>query len=320
MAARVFIDGDAGTTGLQIRARLEGRSDLTLLRLPDAQRKDVAARAAKLAEADIAILCLPDDAARQAVAAAPSTTRIIDASTAHRTAEGWIYGFPELHADQPQAIAAATRVSNPGCYPTGAVALLRPLIDAELLPADAAITINAVSGYSGGGRSMIAAFEGQGDGSDQGHPVRLYGLGLQHKHVDEMRIHAGLVHRPLFVPSVGRYRQGMLVSIPLQLWALPGTPTAGQIHAALAARYAGASFVDVLPLADAAAMAWLDPEGLNGTNRMRLHVFANEDRHQALLVALLDNLGKGASGAAVQSLNLMLGAAQDLGVSLARAA
>lgn len=324
MPAKVFIDGDVGTTGLQIRARLEGRSDLTLLRLPEAQRKDATARSEKLAEADVAILCLPDDAARQAAAAAPRSTRIIDASTAHRTAEGWAYGLPELRPGQSQAIAAATRVSNPGCYPTGAVALLRPLIDTELLPADAAITINAVSGYSGGGRSMIAAFEGtessRDDGADHGHPVRLYGLSLEHKHVEEMRTHSGLVHRPLFVPSVGRYRQGMLVSIPLQLWSLPGAPTAGQIHAALADRYAGAPFIDVLPLAEAAAMRWLDPEGLNGTNQMRLHVFANEDRHQALLVALLDNLGKGASGAAVQSLNLMLGAAPDLGVSLAQAA
>ena len=320
MAAKVFIDGDAGTTGLQIRARLEDRSDLTLLRLPDAQRKDPAARAAKLSEADVAILCLPDDAARHAAAAAPPSTRIIDASTEHRTADGWIYGLPELRPGQAQAIAGARRVSNPGCYPTGAVALLRPLIDAELLPADAAITINAVSGYSGGGRSMIAAFEGRDDGPDQGHPMRLYGLGLEHKHVEEMRVHGGLVHRPLFVPSVGRYRQGMLVSVPLQLWSLPGSPTAAQIHAALADRYAGAPFIDVMPMADAAAMPWLDPEGLNGTNQMRLHVFANEGRHQAVLVALLDNLGKGASGAAVQSLNLMLGAAPDLGVSLARAA
>ena len=320
MPAKVFIDGDAGTTGLQIRARLEDRSDLTLLRLPDAQRKDPAARAAKLSEADVAILCLPDDAAREAVAAAPPSTRIIDASTAHRTADGWTYGLPELRPGQAQAIAAATRVSNPGCYPTGAVALLRPLIDAELVPADAAVTINAVSGYSGGGRSMIAAFEGQDGGPDLGHPMRLYGLGLEHKHVEEMRIHSGLVHRPLFVPSVGRYRQGMLVSVPLQLWSLPGSPTAGQIHAALADRYAGAPFIDVMPLAEAAAMPWLDPEGLNGTNHMRLHVFANEGRHQAVLVALLDNLGKGASGAEVQSLNLMLGAAPDLGVSLARAA
>ena len=312
---RVFIDGDAGTTGLQIRARLEVRSDLELLRIDPERRKDAQARARLLNAADVVVLCLPDDAAREAVRLIERPdTRVIDASSAHRTDAGWTYGLPELTPGQPDAIAAARRVSNPGCYPTGAVLLLRPLVDAGMLPADWPITINAVSGYSGGGRSLIAEFEGAASSPPGGHPFRLYGLGLAHKHVGEMQRHAGLAHRPLFVPSVGRFAQGMLVSVPLPLWALPGRLAGADLHATLAARYRGERFVQVVDPAETAGLALLAPEELNGTNRVRLHVFGNDQDGQALLVAQLDNLGKGASGAAVQNLNLMLGCAEGAGL------
>ncbi len=315
MAAKVFIDGEAGTTGLQIRERLAPRRDLELTSIAADRRKDDSARAELLNVADVAILCLPDDAARQAVSLIQSNaTRVIDASTAHRTAPGWAYGFPELSAGQREVIRTASRVSNPGCYPTGAVALIRPLVQAGLVPAGWPVTVNAVSGYSGGGKSMIAEFEDEAAANFSREPYRIYGLGLDHKHVSEMQVHAGLEHRPLFAPAVGRFRQGMIVEVPLQLWALPGKPDARDVHAALAQAYAGQRFVEVASLDEARAQKSLDPEGLNGSNRMKLFVFANAAAGQARLVALLDNLGKGASGAAVQNLNIMLGLDEGLGL------
>lgn len=307
MSARVFIDGDVGTTGLQIRARLEGRDDIELLRLPADKRKDRAARKEMLNGADLAILCLPDDAARQAVAMIESlSVRVIDASTAHRTADDWVYGMPEYDSDQPDRIAGARRVSNPGCYAVAAIAMLHPLVAAGILPADHGVTINAVSGYTGGGRKLIEAFEGK----DIDTPYRVYGLGLDHKHVPEIQARCGLSRRPLFVPSVGRFPQGMIVLAPLHLADLPGHPGAGDILGALGHHYAGRTFVTVADSGDGADH--LDPESLNGTNQLRLHVFANGDL--AVVAAVLDNLGKGASGQAVQNMNIMLGLPEGTGL------
>jgi len=321
MAARVFIDGDAGTTGLQIRARLAGRGDIALVRLPEALRKDVAARRDALNAADLVILCLPDAAAREAVALIENpSVRVIDASTAHRTHPDWAYGFPEISPGSARRIAAATRVANPGCYASGAIALLRPLVRRGLVPPDYAISINAVSGYSGGGRRLIARYE---DGAAPDHIAsgfRSYALALEHKHVEEMRIHGGLGRRPLFLPAVGRFRQGMIVQVPLHLDLLPGRPKVADIHAALAAHYAGARFVTLAEREETAALEGLDAEALNGTNAMRLHVLGNQCYEHVVLVAVLDNLGKGASGAAVQNMNLMLGRAPEAGLETARAA
>lgn len=315
MAPKVFIDGEAGTTGLQIRQRLTPRRDLDLVAIDPARRKEPQARRDMLNAADLVILCLPDDAAREAVQLIESNSvKVIDASTAHRTALGWTYGFPEMSKAQRQEIAGSRRVANPGCYPTGFIALVRPLVEAELLPRGWPITANSVSGYTGGGRRMIAEFEDERSPDYTRAPYRIYALTLAHKHVPEMQCHAGLVHRPLFAPAVGRYAQGMIVEVPLQLNALPAAPSLEDLHAALARTYAGEPFIDVVSLEEAAAVKTLDPERLNGTNRMALYVFGSDELGQARLVALLDNLGKGASGAAVQNINLMLGLPERSGL------
>ncbi len=314
MTAKVFIDGEAGTTGLQIQARLSGRRDIQLLHLSDAERKDSQRRAARLNEADVSILCLPDDAAKEAVAMVEDkNARIIDASTAYRINPGWTYGFPEHTKTRPQEIAASKHITNPGCYACGAVSFLHPLVAANILPAGHPVTINAVSGYSGGGKKLIAAFEDANAPDATSSNFYLYGLGLEHKHVPEIEKHGALARRPIFVPSVGRFAQGMIVSMPLHLWALPGDPKAADIHAALADHYAGrggAKGVTVASLKDSASYKdKLDAEDLNDTDGMTIHVFANEAREQAVVCAVLDNLGKGASGQAVQNLELMLGLA-----------
>ena len=315
MAARIFIDGEAGTTGLQIRERLRARGDLELLAIDPDLRKDEDARRELLNSADVVVLCLPDEAARQAVALIDNdAVRVIDASTAHRVAPGWVYGFAEMAEDQRAAIASAARVTNPGCYPTGMIALLRPLVEAELIPTVWPITVNAVSGYSGGGRSMIAEFEDESSPGFTREAYRTYGLSLEHKHVPEMQLYCGLENRPLFAPAVGRYYKGMIVEVPLQLWSLPSQPTLEEVHDVLAEAYPAGGFVEVASLEECRALKGLDPEGLNGTNRMKLYVFGNEDEGQTRLVALLDNLGKGASGAAVQNLNIMLGLDESLGL------
>ncbi|PZQ58279.1 MAG: N-acetyl-gamma-glutamyl-phosphate reductase [Phenylobacterium zucineum] len=325
MAHTVFIDGEAGTTGLQIRDRLAGRKDLEVLSIDPDKRKDPEARRELLNAADAVVLCLPDDASREAVSMISSNSvKVVDASTAFRTAPGWAYGFPELSRGHRDVIRASTRVSNPGCYPTGFIGLVKPLVAAGLIPADFPLTVNAISGYSGGGKGLIGEFEAPApDGTNDA--FRIYGLTLSHKHLPEMQIHSGIAHPPVFAPSVGRYAQGMLVEAPLQLWALPGKPSPADLHAALEAWYAGEPFVEVASAAECAELQKtragaagyvqaLDPEALNGTNKMRLFVFGSADGGQARLVALLDNLGKGASGAAVQNLNLMLGLAEGEGL------
>ncbi|MDP6788427.1 MAG: N-acetyl-gamma-glutamyl-phosphate reductase [Rhodospirillales bacterium] len=315
MTPTIFIDGEAGTTGLQIRERLAGRRDVTLLSLDNSRRKDPAARAEMLNRADISILCLPDEASRQAVAMVDNPdARLIDASIAYRTDSDWVYGMAEYGPDQAQRIAAAKRVTNPGCYACSAVAMVRPLVMAGIVPADFPVTLNAVSGYSGGGRKLIETFEDVASPKYTKSTFYLYALGLEHKHTEEIRVHGGLDRRPLFVPSVGRFAQGMIVSLPLQLWALPGAPGAADVHGALADHYAPASMVTLAALAETAAMDTLDPEALNGSDEMRLHVFANQDHGQVVVAALLDNLGKGASGQAVQNMNLMCGFEQTTGL------
>ena len=310
MTHTIYIDGEAGTTGLEIRERLEARSDLELLLLGD-RRRDVEARREALNSADAVILCLPDDAAIEAVSMIENDrVRVIDASTAYRVNPDWVYGFAEMDAGQREAIAASTRVSNPGCYPTGFIGLMRPLVKAGLVPADLPVTINAVSGYSGGGKQMIAEFEAEGAST----AFRAYGLSLKHKHVPEMTKHTGLSRPVLFSPAVGNYRQGMLVEVPLHLSALPETPSIERIHGALVEAYAGQRFVEVADLEATEAMTGIEPEALNGTNSLRLHVFGDRGGEQARLVAMLDNLGKGASGAAVQNLNIMLGLDEATGL------
>ena len=313
MKPKIFINGEAGTTGLQIRQRLEKHNGVDVVSIDPAKRKDVAARAEMINGADVVILCLPDDGAREAVSLITNeAVKVIDASTAHRVADGWTYGFAEMTRDQRKAIANSKRVSNPGCWATGAIALLRPLIDAELLASDYPVSISGISGYSGGGKAMITEFENADDPTYTKVPYRIYGLELKHKHLPEMQKWGGLTAKPLFQPSVGRYAQGMIVEVPLHLrrWARDVSPQ--DIHNALTEAYAGERFVEVMSPDATKAVKSLAPEALNNTNRMQLYVFGSDD--QVRLVALLDNLGKGASGAAVQNMNIMLGLPESAGL------
>lgn len=315
MTAKIFIDGAAGTTGLEISDRLSGRRGLELVVLDDKHRKDAAARAEALNGADVVVLCLPDDAAKEAVSLITNpNVRVIDPSTAHRVAHNWVFGFPELEKHRREELARAKRVSNPGCYSTGFLAIVRPLVRAGIIPADWPVLCNAVSGYSGGGRAMIAEFEDEKSQNYSRETFRTYGLTLEHKHVEEMMVHSGLSRRPIFAPSVGRFYRGMLVEIPLDLGALPSSPTVKRLHEAFADSYPNEPLVEVVSLISSAARKTLDAEEMKNTNKLRLYVFGNESRRQARLVAVLDNLGKGAAGACVQNLNIVLGLPETEGL------
>lgn len=312
MTITVFIDGAAGTTGLEIAERLGGRSDITLVTLSDRNRKNPEKRAEAINDADFVILCLPDEAAVEAVSLIRNDkTRVIDASTAHRVADGWTYGFAEFEPGQTSAIAEAMRVSNPGCYPTGFLALVRPLVRLGLVPHDWPVAVNAVSGYSGGGKTMIAEFEGARP--KENAVFRAYAMGLSHKHVPEMQRHGRLNHPPIFTPAVARTYRGMVVEVPLPLHAFTRKPTPAAIEAALLEHYRDSPVVRVVS-ADPAQPVRIEDDA--GTDRMTLRVFGNEERGQARLVATLDNLGKGASGAAVQNLNIMAGLNPTTGLTL----
>jgi N-acetyl-gamma-glutamyl-phosphate reductase len=306
MTTKIFIDGEHGTTGLQISSRLAGRKDLEIISIPTDRRKDPAARAEFLNAADVAILCLPDDAAKESVRLIQNDyTRVIDASTAHRVASGWVYGFAEMDKNQAEIIRNSKRIANPGCWPQGPIAMLRPLVAAGLLPAHYPVTVNGISGYSGGGRQMIEEYEAKQENADAFLP---YGLSLKHKHVAELKINALLTSDPLMQPAVGNFAQGMITMVPLQLSTLPKAPTGAQLHAAIADHYIRIedSNVYVAPFNNNERSEEINPEIYNNTNQMMLHVHANDERGQAVLIAVYDNLGKGASGAAVQNLNLVL--------------
>ncbi len=310
MAPRIFIDGEHGTTGLQIRTRMAGRRDVELLSIPEAERRNAAMREDLLNGADIAILCLPDDASKQAVEmlSGNNKVRVIDTSTAFRVAPDWVYGFAEMDKAQADKIRGARHVANPGCYPTGAIGLLRPLRAAGILPDTYPVSVNAVSGYTGGGKQMIAQMEDPDHPEAITAPHFLYGLTLKHKHVPEMTTHGLLSRAPIFSPSVGNFAQGMIVQVPLFLEDLSGDASLESIHAALTAHYAGQDIVTVVPLAESAALPRVDATELAGKDTMKLFVFGTPGGAQVNLVALLDNLGKGASGAAVQNMDLMLSA------------
>lgn len=309
MKPKIFIDGEHGTTGLQIRTRLAGRDDLEVISIPEAERRNKDLREEFLKAADVAILCLPDEASKEAVTILEGTnsTKIIDTATAHRVHPDWAYGFAELDSAQRDKIAKARLVANPGCYPTGAISLIRPLRDAGILPADYPISVNAVSGYTGGGKQMIAQMENPDAPDHIAANHFLYAMPLKHKHVAELQIHGHLDRKPIFSPSVGRFAQGMIVQVPVYTDDLNGSAYMADIHAALTAHYDGQKIVQVVSLEESAALPRLDPEELRDTDIMKLYVFGTEGSGQVNLVALLDNLGKGASGAAVQNLDLMLG-------------
>jgi N-acetyl-gamma-glutamyl-phosphate reductase len=314
LIAKVFIDGEAGTTGLQIRERLEGRRDIGLVSIDPAKRKDADERKRLLNGVDAVILCLPDDAAREAVSLIENdAVKVIDASTAYRTAPDWAYGFAEMAKDQRAKIAASKRISNPGCYPTGFIALVRPLVEQGIIPRDWALSVNAVSGYSGGGKTMIAEFENEADPTYTRAPYRIYSMAQKHKHVPEMQRYTNLARSPIFAPSVGRYYKGMIVEVPLPLTAMGKGAKLQDVHAVLEQAYKGERFVTVASPEEARALKTLDPEGLNGTNQLKLFAFGHDQ--EVRLVALLDNLGKGASGAAVQNLNIALGLEEAAGLS-----
>lgn len=307
MTAHIFIDGSAGTTGLQIQERLAARGDISLILLDEAEKKDPARRGQALNDADVSILCLPDAAARETVSLArTNAVRIIDTSTAHRTDPDWVYGLAELNAGQAELIAGAAQVSNPGCYPTGVIVALNPLVAAGMVPADYPVAVSAVSGYTGGGKQMIADYENT-EGDSPPAAFHLYGLQLQHKHLAEMQVYGGLTKPPVFIPSVGNFPQGMITQVPLDLAQLPDTPTMAHIHGRLAEFYAGSEVIELVSLEDAQAVKRLPGDMMAGSDKLKLYVFGDEAKQQVMIAAVFDNLGKGASGAAVQNLDLMLG-------------
>lgn len=313
MSHKIFIDGEAGTTGLQIRERLEQRSDIEMIRLSDDKRKDIDARKAALNSADVVILCLPDDAAREAVSLIDNAdVCVIDASTAYRTDEAWTYGFPEMSDEQRDAIRAAKRISNPGCHATGFIALTRPLVESGIIPSYFPIVATSLTGYTGGGKSMIAEFEGAPD-HGKGHE-RIYATGLSHKHLPEMTLYSGLESPPIFSPTVANFPQGLIIEVPLHLWALPDEPDIDTVRNMLMAHYAGERFVRVASAEESLAAGSVNGASLANTNQLLIHVFGDPDLQTANLVAVFDNLGKGASGAAVQNLNLVLGVDEGLGL------